>query len=435
LGHVISGLSIDRTTDYVGLFGYVGNGGTVRNLGLTNAAVSGGRYTGGLVGGNQGTIANVYATGAVKGEDDTGGLVGVNQGTITNAYASGTVEGSDNTGGLVGYNLNGDISNVYATGEAMSGGTRGGLVGWNDGTVTGSFYATTDASGNAINSSAGGGSPDGMTGKRLDELRQLSTFADAGWSISDRGGDGTAWRIYEGSTVPWLRTFLTPITVTVAGGGSKVYDGNTSASGAYTQSNASASLDGTAVYVLDGKNAGNRTLNVSGLYSGDQRGYDISVVGGSYQVTPKALDVTGLAAEDKVYDGTTRATWAGAALSGVVAGDEVTLDQHAVTASFADAEVGAGKPVALQGGFGLDGADASNYTLIQPTAGLAADILPAPPSPAELDPKAAAAITNAQRLWPDTRAGIAPRAVSAGIEQGREFNEVVTIRGSGIRLP
>ena len=434
LGHVISGLSIDRTTDYVGLFGYVGNGGTVRNLGLTNAAVSGGRYTGGLVGGNQGTIANVYATGAVKGEDDTGGLVGVNQGTITNAYASGTVEGSDNTGGLVGYNLNGDISNVYATGEAMSGGTRG-LVGWNDGTVTGSFYATTDASGNAINSSAGGGSPDGMTGKRLDELRQLSTFADAGWSISDRGGDGTAWRIYEGSTVPWLRTFLTPITVTVAGGGSKVYDGNTSASGAYTQSNASASLDGTAVYVLDGKNAGNRTLNVSGLYSGDQRGYDISVVGGSYQVTPKALDVTGLAAEDKVYDGTTRATWAGAALSGVVAGDEVTLDQHAVTASFADAEVGAGKPVALQGGFGLDGADASNYTLIQPTAGLAADILPAPPSPAELDPKAAAAITNAQRLWPDTRAGIAPRAVSAGIEQGREFNEVVTIRGSGIRLP
>ncbi|MPS30549.1 MAG: filamentous hemagglutinin N-terminal domain-containing protein [Alcaligenaceae bacterium] len=434
LGHVIGGLTIDRTTAYVGLFGYVGNGGTVRNVGLANAAVSGGRYTGGLVGGSQGAIANAYATGVVKGGADTGGLVGVNQGTITNAYAAATVEGSDNTGGLVGHNLNGEISNVYATGEATSGGTSGGLVGWNDGTVTGSFYATTDAGGNAINSRAGGGSPDGVTGKRFDELRQLSTFADAGWSISDRGGDGTAWRIYDGNTGPWLRTFLTPITVTVADGGSKVYDGNTSASGTYTQSDASASLDGTAVYALDDKNAGSRTLNVSGLYSGDQRGYDISVVGASYQVTPKALDITGLAAEDKIYDGTTRATWAGAALSGVVAGDEVGLDQRAVTASFVDAEVGAGKPVALHGSFGLDGTDASNYTLIQPAAGLAADILPAFPPSAARDPKAAAAITSAQRSWPDMRARIPPRVVSASVEQGGEFNEVVRIRGSGIRL-
>jgi len=82
--------------------------------------------------------------------------------------------------------------------------------------------------------------------------------------------------------------------------------------------------------------------------------------------------------------------------------------------------------VTLQGSFGLGGADASNYTLIQPTPRLSADIRPASPRPTELDPKAAAAVTSAQRSWPD---------VQANVEQGREFGEVVTIRGSGIRLP
>lgn len=434
-GHVVSGLRIARTADYVGLFGHLGSGSVVRNIGLADAAVAGGRYTGALAGANEGAIANVYATGAVAGGDDTGGLVGHNlNGTITNAYTASTVAGGDNTGGLVGRNSNGEIAETYATGEIMGSGARGGLVGMNDGTIARSFYATTDADGNPINNGSAGGNPEGVTGKRLDELRQLSTFTEAGWNISDRGGEDTAWRMYEGGTTPLLRNFLTAITVTAADGGSKVYDGNTSASGSYTQSIDSAVLDGTAVYALDGKNAGNRTLNVSGLYS-DQRGYDISFVGGDYRVTPKALAVEGLSVDGKTYDGTTTATWTGATLSGAVAGDEVALDGRGVTASFADAEVGAGKPVTLQGSFGLGGADASNYTLIQPTPGLAADIRPAAsPRPAELDPKAAAAITSAQRTWPDLQAKDRPWAVSA-VEQGREFGEVVTVRGSGIRLP
>lgn len=425
-GHVISGLRIDRTADYVGLFGHLGSGSAVRNLGLADAIVAGGRHTGALAGVNQGAIANVYATGAVAGGDDTGGLVGHNlNGTIANAYTASTVTGGDNTGGLVGRNSNGAIAETYATGQVTGTGARGGLVGMNDGTIVRSFYATTDAGGNPINNGPGGGNPEGATGKRLDELRQLSTFTEAGWNISDRGGEDTAWRIYEGSTTPLLRAFLTSITVAVADGGSKVYDGNTSASWSYTQSIDSAVLDGTAVYALDGKNAGNRTLGVSGLYSG-QQGYDISFVGGDYTITPKALAVAGVAADDKTYDGTTTATWTGATLSGVVAGDDVALDGRGVTASFADAEPGAGKPVTLQGSFGLGGADASNYTLIQPTPRLSADIRPASPRPTELDPKAAAAITSAQRSWPD---------VQANVEQGREFGEVVTIRGSGIRLP
>ena len=52
LGHTISGLTIDRSdTDYVGLFGVLGLGSAVRNLGLVGGSVSGGGdYVGGLAG-------------------------------------------------------------------------------------------------------------------------------------------------------------------------------------------------------------------------------------------------------------------------------------------------------------------------------------------------------------------------------------------------
>ena len=51
---------------------------------------------GGLVGNNDGTISNSYATGAVSGTSGfffvfAGGLVGRNSGTIRNSYATGAV--------------------------------------------------------------------------------------------------------------------------------------------------------------------------------------------------------------------------------------------------------------------------------------------------------------------------------------------------------
>ena len=160
LGNTVSNLTIDDTTDYnVGLFGQVGSGGVVENVGLLGGAVqSTAQYAsvGALVGYNDGTIEDAYATGAVTGGDSAvGGLVGDSWGTIQNAYATGAVTGSGEVGGLTGVN-GGTIEDAYATGAATGGtGTYvGGLVGANAGTIE-DTYATSAVAGGA-GSSLGG---------------------------------------------------------------------------------------------------------------------------------------------------------------------------------------------------------------------------------------------------------------------------------------
>ena len=75
-----------------------------------------------------------------------------------------------------------------------------------------------------------------------------------------------------------------------------------------------------------------------------------------------------MTANNKTYDGTTAATLnvTGAALVDVVSGDTVVLDTTAAAGTFANKNVGAGKPVNVTG-ITISGADAGNYTLVQPT--------------------------------------------------------------------
>ncbi len=81
------------------------------------------------------------------------------------------------------------------------------------------------------------------------------------------------------------------------------------------------------------------------------------------------LTVTGVAAVNKVYDGTTNATLdtGQATLVGVVGEDIVTLDASSVAGVFDTATVQNGKTVTVSG-LALAGADAGNYTLTQPSA-------------------------------------------------------------------
>ncbi len=95
-GHVIRNLYINRVGEnYVGLFGYVGSGGEVRNLGLENVQVLGSGSVGGLVGDNDGTVSQCYSTGSVLGRDYVGGLVGSNGGTVSGCYSTGSVSGRE----------------------------------------------------------------------------------------------------------------------------------------------------------------------------------------------------------------------------------------------------------------------------------------------------------------------------------------------------
>jgi hypothetical protein len=96
-------------------------------------------------------------------------------------------------------------------------------------------------------------------------------------------------------------------------------------------------------------------------------GYAESSCSYTLTVNPKPATISGLSAEDKVYDGTTAATISGTpTINGVINGDDVTLNYG--TAAFANANVGNNRTVTFSG-FSLGGADAGNYTLLaQPTA-------------------------------------------------------------------
>jgi len=154
-GKKITGLTINRSnssTDYVGLFGYIGSGSIIKDLGLEGGSVTGGSYVGGLVG-NQGfgTITNCYASGAVTGSGSyVGDLVGYQySGTITNCYASGAVTGGSYVGGLVGNQGFGTITNCYATGPVSGNQYVGGLMGYQfSGTIT-NCYASGRVSGSS----------------------------------------------------------------------------------------------------------------------------------------------------------------------------------------------------------------------------------------------------------------------------------------------
>jgi len=128
-------LTSDRR-NCVGLFGYIGNSGQIKNLGLENVDINdiNSVYIGGLVGFNQGSIINCFLSGSVKGYHNVGGLVGTNDaGTITNCCSRCSILGSGwNVGGLVGANDTGIITDCSYTGDILGGSNVGGLVGDND---------------------------------------------------------------------------------------------------------------------------------------------------------------------------------------------------------------------------------------------------------------------------------------------------------------
>lgn len=206
-GHNITDLYINRPSgSFIGLFGRLagnastGDIGSVSDIGLEDADITGDYYVGGLVGENEdGKIKNCYVTGNVNGgiDEATGGLVGYNAGMIRNSFTTCTVNGSLFIGGLVGYNnRDGNVTNSYATG-AVSGGTCvGGLLGGNGGLIRKS-YAVGKVSGDsdlgglvgeAYNDTvkdsfwdtqeSGQDNSESGTGKTTAEMKDVSTFTD-----------------------------------------------------------------------------------------------------------------------------------------------------------------------------------------------------------------------------------------------------------------
>lgn len=138
-GHTLTGLTINQSkANYIGLFGAIGKGGTVKNLKLTSVAIKGYNWVGAVAGSNSGIIENCSAAGKITGSSEgVGGIAGVNDGIITNCSAASSVTGDRTVGGITGYQFNGTTTGCSATAEITgSGEWVGGIIGYQiDGTT------------------------------------------------------------------------------------------------------------------------------------------------------------------------------------------------------------------------------------------------------------------------------------------------------------
>ena len=368
LNHEIKNLVINREgNNSVGLFGYVKDA-TIENLGLSGGSITGKEEVGGIVGeityeSNSTTIRNVYNKNSVTGENRVGGIVGfistfngtpTGQIIIQNVYNTGEITGTSSdgifvgVGGIVGrFNRHyeeGSITSAYNTGNVTGAGACvGGIVGYNrglientynTGTITGSSYAsgivgsgefsratTIKYSYNdgTVTVNEGGERPD-------DPARDFEN-----WTIDTDGTNSTAaWRRY-GSDLPILKAFLTRKDYYTSD--TKVYNGAETGD------------------VNEGHSYG-LTTQTSTQEGGIDWASDV------YKVTPKELTVAG--GVNKIYDGTDTATLTANNLSGVVAGDTLTVST--TSAKYADKNAGTGKTVTYAG-LTLGGTKAGNYTI------------------------------------------------------------------------
>jgi hypothetical protein len=165
-------------TDYAG-----GLVGSVVDSSISNSSaisyVVGYNHVGGLVGYSSGPIYNCYATGQASGIVKVGGLIGISyHSTINNSYATGSAFGSSSVGGLAGNLYNSSASNCYSTGHVAASTTSyiGGLVGEGFmGTVANSYWN---------NETSGQTQSSGGIGKTTQEMKDISTYLDAGWDLN-----------------------------------------------------------------------------------------------------------------------------------------------------------------------------------------------------------------------------------------------------------
>jgi hypothetical protein len=138
-GHVVRNLTIAAPyKNYVGLFGSI-EGGTINDVQIETAQITGYDYVGGLVGeSDDGAVNRCHITGVVKGAGYVGGLVGVNFGSVMYSRSNVEVQGGYwDTGGIAGYNGPhiGYISSCRSEGEISGQICVGGMAGCNMGTI------------------------------------------------------------------------------------------------------------------------------------------------------------------------------------------------------------------------------------------------------------------------------------------------------------
>ncbi|OVE82954.1 hypothetical protein B2G88_18355 [Natronolimnobius baerhuensis] len=224
-GHEIADLKIDRRwTSHVGMGLFSWNMGTIKNITVTNADITGQRNVGGLVGRNEegevlessvceaditgernvgglvgenrdGEVLESFTCAAdITGETSVGGFVGRNTGEVLESWAGGEVTGEDQVGGFVGANAGGEVVRSWAAVDVIGDDTIGGFVGEQDAVVSAGYWDTeatgqTDGVGDGESDrNVVGLSTDEMQGERAAENMNALDFEETWVTQADPDG-------------------------------------------------------------------------------------------------------------------------------------------------------------------------------------------------------------------------------------------------------
>ena len=163
-GRTIYGL-YSKQERFAGIFGVTDSNAVIRNVSSRKASIDGGRYAGGIVAWNAGTVMGCMNSGSVSTStyssssstyfSYSGGIAGWNRGTISGCTNSGSVSYSYShssysfsysySGGIAGWNSgtisgctnSGSVSSTYSSSTYSTDSYSGGIAGSNRGTISG----------------------------------------------------------------------------------------------------------------------------------------------------------------------------------------------------------------------------------------------------------------------------------------------------------
>ncbi|GJI94385.1 hypothetical protein RugamoR57_11030 [Duganella caerulea] len=400
----VSGVAIESNvygngTNLGGLAGYsngtIGTSYVVGNVIGKNAYSVG--STGGLLGGNgaSGTLSSTYSSGDVKTStnDVVHALVGAGAGggTVTSSYYSAAATGSDSAGaaGLTSAQM---MQQASFSGFDFTGGTSVWRI--YEGHTTPLLRGFLAPLSVHVTGTGGTKVYDGTAAT----FGQTYTHADVSGTLGFDGAINTGTyslgglysHRYDISYDAAPQMVITPrhITATVTGA-SKTYDRLTdlvsgTSDGTYDFSYANVvgtdkpGISGTLSFA--DKTAGTgKTVTVASpaLTNNPYNNYVLDgAVTGTGTINKAQLQISGLSAPGRTYDGTTDITVNGTASVTPIYGDVVTLS-GSNSAKLQNKNAGASKLVLLDlNSYSLSGGDAGNYTLVQPS-GLMTEIAPA----------------------------------------------------------
>ena len=397
--------------------GLVGNNDGAIDQAYATGGVGGAANIGGLAGRNGGSISNAYATGAVGAStnsdvtlahENIGGLIGrsASGSSARYVYSSGAVasNGFSRAGAVVGRADSGAVVgpayfNKETAGNQMEPDGSAGrsalemqqqaqFGGFNfgegavwriyDGYTTPmlkAFLTPLQVTASGAASRVYDGQLAAFTGTLaysglLDGDSAAS--GSAGYNAARNVGSyalGGLWSTKYDITLSGATTLsIMPRTLSVAIGGSKVYDGqlgfgNATLTLGNTVAGDTLGVTGTAQFVDKSAGAG-KAVNISGLVlTGNGLGnYSLAeTASGTADISRATLVLGSVSAANKIYDGSTSASLSGS-LNGVIGADQVQLTD--LSASFTNKNVGVAKDVNYSvTGNNLSGNDAGNYVL------------------------------------------------------------------------